>query len=174
MYTIILVVVAVAAAEKCKLPGPVTLSPSSEASLLQVRSNVQRSDLASIAQDQQNTSQDSRGFVTYDSVGVGECMTPNGGPRGNHCFDGPRFSPPWMTKAACQSKCEEIPKCSAYEWGREHYYNCALYIHTTLAHPASLGSGWTCNFWSAGQLGTQPVTRAHDSGHKGECFVRNT
>jgi len=99
-------------------------------------------------------------------------MTPNGGPRGNHCFDGPRFSPPWMSKAACQSKCEEISECSAYEWGREYYYNCALYIHTTVEHPASL-AGWTCNFWSAGQLGTQPVTRAHDYGHKGECFVRN-
>lgn len=98
-------------------------------------------------------------------------MTPNGGPRGNHCFDGPRFSPPWMPKAACQSKCEEISECSAYEWGREYYYNCALYIHTTVERPASL-AGWTCNFWSAGQLGTQPVTRAHDYGHKGECFVK--
>merc|ERR1712187_143576 len=110
----------------------------------------------------------------YKSVGIGECMTPNGGPRGNHCYDGPSFNAGTKrTKDMCQEECEKIGDCSAYEWGRNNHYNCALYIHTRTAMPQELSSReWICNFWSAGAAGVNEVTRAHSFGHSGECFVK--
>jgi len=112
-------------------------------------------------------------FPRYDSVGIGECMTPQG-PRGNHCYDGPSFNTGTVrTQDECQQECEKIGHCSAYEWGRNNYYNCALYIHTSTANPPELASrDWTCNFWSAGPSGVNKVSRAHNFGHSGKCFIK--
>jgi len=113
----------------------------------------------------------------YSSVGIGECMTPQG-PRGNHCYDGPSFNNgagKVRTKAECQQECVLIEHCSAYEWGRNNYYNCALYIHTSTTMPLELSPHqWICNFWSAGPAGVNEVSRAHNFGHSGECFVQQS
>jgi len=115
------------------------------------------------------------GGYRYASVGIGECMTPQG-PRGNHCYDGPSFSRGTVrTREQCQEKCDNIGHCSAFEWGRNNHYNCALYIHTSTTNPPELSpQEWTCNFWSAGPDGVNEVSRAHNFGHSGECFVEQT
>jgi len=111
----------------------------------------------------------------YASVGIGECMTPQG-PRGNHCYDGPSFNAGTVrTRAMCQEECGKIGHCSAYEWGRNNHYNCALYIHTSTTMPPELSPHeWICNFWSAGPAGVNEVSWAHNFGHSGECFVKQS
>lgn len=116
-----------------------------------------------------------KGGVWYDfpSLGTGECMTRQG-PRGNHCYDGPSFKGGRVRmRHECETLCQYMQQCNAYEWGRNDHYNCALYIHGSTTMPQELSSSeWICNFWSAGSAGVNKISRVHDYGHSGECFKK--
>merc|ERR1712157_437836 len=106
------------------------------------------------------------------------------GGRGNHCTDDLFFNQGWsFSKAECEEKCDNFANCGGYEWGRQSLYSCALYFHNT-ADPPTLSAGWSCNFTTIhkyhkhtytlfNHAGSIPVSRSHDYGHKGNCFVKD-
>lgn len=102
------------------------------------------------------------GGSAYTLLGKGHCMDASG-KRVDHCYDATMFV---TSQEQCQDICDAMPTCKAYEYGRENYYNCAVYPEggdSTGAH-----GQMTC-FMAASK---SPVVKAIDFGHNGHCYKK--
>eukprot|EP00931_Biecheleriopsis_adriatica_P104138 TRINITY_DN78873_c0_g1_i1.p1 TRINITY_DN78873_c0_g1~~TRINITY_DN78873_c0_g1_i1.p1 ORF type:complete len:326 (-),score=17.40 TRINITY_DN78873_c0_g1_i1:11-988(-) len=100
---------------------------------------------------------------TYTLLGKGECMDEEGN-RVDHCYDGSKFV---KSKEQCQSICDAIATCKAYEYGRgDQYYNCAVYPES--GDNTGVDSRMTCNMHKS----KSPVMKARDFGHDGHCYKK--